>query len=70
MNLPIFKFGPGLITDASVAPTQSIFLYYSNIFRIEPPTGDLLRIMLMRANTANDRESVFWLNILDISAKP
>lgn len=36
---------------------------------MEPPTGDIYELCLC-GQTANDRESIFWLNILDISAKP
>ncbi|HGM9838061.1 fimbrial biogenesis chaperone [Providencia stuartii] len=58
--------------DASVAPdsVNVPFIITPLIFRIEPHTGQTLRIMYTGEALPNDRESIFWLNILDISAKP
>ncbi|MEI3973708.1 fimbria/pilus periplasmic chaperone [Klebsiella pneumoniae] len=49
--------------DASVAPdsVNVPFIITPLIFRIEPHTGQTLRIMYTGEALPNDRESIFWL---------
>lgn len=53
--------------ETSKAP----FLVTPPISRVEPGKGQALRIMLTRGdNLPQDRESVFWLNVVEIPPKP
>ncbi|EEH8378475.1 fimbria/pilus periplasmic chaperone [Salmonella enterica subsp. enterica serovar Montevideo] len=58
--------------NASAAPdsVKVPFIITPPIFRMEPRTGQTLRIMYTGESLAKDRESIFWLNVLDIPAKP
>lgn len=51
---------------------RSLFLLLSPppISRINPGQGQSLRISFIGGNVPKDRESVFWLNILEIQPKP
>ncbi|MGF6590105.1 fimbrial biogenesis chaperone [Pseudomonas sp. 2835] len=53
-------------------PTQSKapFLISPPVARIDPGKGQTLRVMFTGAAMEQDRESVFWLNVLDIPPKP
>ncbi len=42
------------------------FLIVPPITRIEPRKGQSIRLIYTQASVPNDRESVFWLNILDV----
>ncbi|EBP9972609.1 fimbria/pilus periplasmic chaperone, partial [Salmonella enterica subsp. enterica] len=46
------------------------FIITPPITRIEPNSGQTLRVMYTGENLPKDRESIFWLNVLDIPAKP
>jgi P pilus assembly chaperone PapD len=47
------------------------FVVTTPIFRIEPRKGQAARIQYTRSEQLpSDRESVFWLNVLEIPAKP
>lgn len=53
-------------------PTQSKapFLISPPVARIDPGKGQTLRVMFTGAAMAQDKESVFWLNVLDIPPRP
>ncbi|HDC1420836.1 TPA: molecular chaperone [Salmonella enterica] len=46
------------------------FIITPPIFRIEPKSGQTLRIMYTHETLPLDRETLFYLNVLDIPAKP
>ncbi|MCE0801443.1 fimbria/pilus periplasmic chaperone [Buttiauxella sp. A2-C1_F] len=58
--------------DSNASPeTVSVpFVVTPPIFRINPGQGQSLRIVFTGGNVPKDRESVFWLNILEIQPKP
>lgn len=58
--------------DPNVAPDQSRapFVVSPPVFRMEPHAGQSLRLTLTNKSLPADRESVYWLNVLDIPPKP
>ncbi len=47
------------------------FMIPTPIFRVDPKSGQVVRVRYTRAKALpTDRESVFWLNVLEIPAKP
>ena len=58
--------------DASATPEniQVPFILTPPINRVEPSKGQTLRLSYTGGPQPADRESVFWLNILEIPAKP
>lgn len=58
--------------DSNAAPNESKapFVVTPPVFRIEPQAGQTLRLTLTDPGLPRDRESVFWLNVLDIPPKP
>ncbi|CAD5110465.1 fimbrial biogenesis chaperone [Zestomonas carbonaria] len=58
--------------DAEASPTQSTapFLLSPPVFRLDPGKGQTLRLMFNGAPLPGDRESVFWLNALEIPPRP
>nr|WP_174507003.1 fimbria/pilus periplasmic chaperone [Acinetobacter sp. Marseille-Q1620] len=59
--------------DASITPDKSDvpFVITPPVSRVDPKTGQSISIAyLNNANLPKDRESIFWLNILDVPAKP
>lgn len=58
--------------DVSASPdsVNVPFIITPPVFRIEPHTGQTLRIIYTGEKLPHDRESLFWLNVLDIPAKP
>ncbi|WP_051401821.1 fimbrial biogenesis chaperone [Advenella kashmirensis] len=58
--------------DSNGAPNESAapFIVTPPVFRMEPTAGQTLRLTLTNAGLPTDRESVFWLNVLDIPPKP
>ncbi|MCW4149776.1 fimbria/pilus periplasmic chaperone [Halomonas sp. 18H] len=57
--------------DVSPDESQAPFVIQPPISRIEPDQGQVLRISYTgAANLPNDRESVFWLNVLDVPPNP
>ncbi|KLD63945.1 fimbrial biogenesis chaperone [Dyella japonica] len=50
--------------------TKAPFLLTPPMARVDAGKGQTLRIMFTGANLPQDRESVFWLNVLEIPAKP
>ncbi|MBT9300138.1 fimbrial biogenesis chaperone [Pseudomonas sp. TAE6080] len=58
--------------DVKSTPTSSKapFLLSPPVARIDPTKGQSLRLMFTGAPLAQDKESVFWLNVLEIPPKP
>ncbi|PWK92975.1 fimbria/pilus periplasmic chaperone [Fulvimonas soli] len=58
--------------DPKVAPDQSDapFVLTPPIFRIDPHRGQTLRLMYAGSPLPQDRESVFWLNVLEVPPVP
>ena len=55
---------------ASPDQIQVPFVLLPSVFRVEPRRGQSLRIMFTGAELPQDRESVYWLNVLEIPPKP
>jgi len=55
---------------ASPDEVQVPFVLLPSVFRVEPRRGQSLRIMFTGAELPKDRESVYWLNVLEIPPKP
>nr|WP_157056002.1 fimbria/pilus periplasmic chaperone [Candidatus Burkholderia verschuerenii] len=55
--------------DAKPADSHAPFIITPPIFRIDATKSQTLRVMLSGANLPQDRESVFWLNVLDVPPK-
>ncbi|EFC0622910.1 molecular chaperone [Escherichia coli] len=58
--------------DASATPDaiKVPFIITPPVFRIEPKAGQTLRILYTQEPLPDDRESLFYLNVLEIPAKP
>lgn len=58
--------------DAGERPESSKapFVITPPMARVDPGKGQTLRIMFTGANLPQDRETVFWLNVLEIPPKP
>lgn len=58
--------------NAGAAPNEIKvpFMLLPSVFRVEPHKGQSLRIMFTGADLPKDRESVYWLNVLEIPPKP
>ncbi|ADG20118.1 Pili assembly chaperone, N-terminal [Paraburkholderia atlantica] len=58
--------------DAAAAPNEIKvpFTLLPAVFRVEPHRGQALRIMFAGGDMPKDRESVYWLNVLEIPPKP
>lgn len=58
--------------DASIGPDQSEvpFIITPPISRVDPKTGQAINIAYLNQNLPQDRETIFFLNVLDIPAKP
>ncbi|EPF70108.1 fimbrial biogenesis chaperone [Acinetobacter rudis] len=58
--------------NADITPDQSEvpFVLTPPVSRVDANTGQSIQISLIDDQLPKDRESVFWLNILDIPAKP
>lgn len=58
--------------DAHSTPETAIapFLITPPLFRIEPNKGQSLRIIYTHGTLPADRESLFWLNVLEVPPKP
>ncbi|HDT2543406.1 TPA: fimbria/pilus periplasmic chaperone [Klebsiella aerogenes] len=57
-------------TKASPDQIKVPFVLTPPINRVEPSSGQTLRIRALPNNLPKDKESVFWLNVLEIPAKP
>ncbi|MFW2075048.1 molecular chaperone [Acinetobacter gerneri] len=58
--------------DASITPDKSTvpFVITPPVSRVDPKQGQTISISYINANLPQDRESVFWINVLDIPSKP
>lgn len=58
--------------NADITPDQSEvpFVLTPPVSRVDANTGQSIQISYIGAQLPQDRESVFWLNVLDIPAKP
>lgn len=58
--------------DANITPenSQVPFVITPPVSRLDAKTGQMIQITYIDAQLPQDRESVFWLNVLDIPAKP
>jgi P pilus assembly chaperone PapD len=58
--------------DAKTTPENSKapFIISPPISRVEPTTGQALRVSLTTASLPQDKESLFWLNVLEIPPAP
>ncbi|MEN6080095.1 fimbrial biogenesis chaperone [Chromobacterium piscinae] len=54
------------VPDTADAP----FLIMPPIFRVDPAKGQTLRLTFTGADLSKERESVFWLNVLDVPPLP
>lgn len=57
-------------TEAKPDSIKVPFILTPPINRVEPGKGQTLRISAIANTLPTDRESVFWLNVLEIPAKP
>lgn len=60
-------------TGEASAPPDAVkvpFITTPPVFRMDPKSGQTLRVMYTREALPQDRESLFYLNVLDIPAKP
>lgn len=56
-------------TDTA-ATTQAPFLVTPPVSRIDPGMGQALRITFSGSQAMTDRESVYWLNVLEVPPRP
>lgn len=57
-------------TDISPQKNTAPFVVTPPIFRLDPEKGQTLRIVFTGGDVPQDRESVFWLNVLEVQPKP
>lgn len=56
--------------DASPATLDVPFTLTPVMFRMEPRKGQTLRLLYGKQPLAQDKESLFWLNVLEVPPKP
>lgn len=57
---------PDMRPDTAILP----FIVTPPVFRLDPGKGQTLRIVFTGGDIPKDRESVYWLNVLEIQPKP
>ena len=57
-------------SEAPPNESPAPFVVTPPVFRMEPNAGQALRLTLTDTDLPKDKESVFWLNVLDIPPKP
>lgn len=57
---------PDMRPDAVIVP----FIVTPPVFRLDPGRGQTLRIVFTGGDIPQDRESVYWLNVLEVQPKP
>ncbi|MEN0630551.1 fimbria/pilus periplasmic chaperone [Phytobacter ursingii] len=57
-------------TDYQATARSFPFLVVPPIFRIDPERGQKLRVRFIGPSLPGDRESVFWINLLELQPKP
>ncbi|MDI9240842.1 fimbria/pilus periplasmic chaperone, partial [Lysobacter sp. LF1] len=55
---------------ATAETAKAPFILTPPLSRVDPGKGQALRILFTGGNVPQDRESIFWLNVLEISPKP
>ncbi|AIY41648.1 Chaperone protein fimC precursor [Collimonas arenae] len=58
------------IADASPDTIDVPFTLTPTMFRLDPKKGQTLRLMYTKEPLAKDKETLFWLNVLEIPPKP
>lgn len=56
--------------DASPETAKAPFLLTPPVFRVDPKKGQTMRLLYTREPLPDDRESVFFLNLLEVPPKP
>lgn len=56
--------------ELTPANSDAPFVLYPALSRVDPAKGQSLRLMFTGALLPQDKESVFWLNVLDVPPKP
>ncbi|WP_421096168.1 fimbria/pilus periplasmic chaperone [Pseudomonas sp. 16FHM2] len=56
--------------ESTPTSSKAPFVLSPPVARIDPAKGQSLRVMFTGAPLAQDKESVFWLNVLEIPPKP
>lgn len=56
--------------ESTPTSSKAPFLLSPPVARIDPTKGQSLRVLFTGAPMAQDKESVFWLNVLEIPPKP
>ena len=56
--------------ESTPTSSKAPFLLSPPVARIDPTKGQSLRVLFTGAPLAQDKESVFWLNVLEIPPKP
>ncbi|SDV01938.1 fimbrial biogenesis chaperone [Pseudomonas mucidolens] len=56
--------------ESTPTSSKAPFLLSPPVARIDPAKGQTLRVLFTGAPLAQDKESVFWLNVLEIPPKP
>jgi chaperone protein EcpD len=58
--------------DSSVRPEDLDvpFMVTPSVYRLDPSKTQIMRMVFLGASLPKDRESVYWLNVLDIPPKP
>ncbi|WP_371917599.1 molecular chaperone [Pseudomonas sp. Irchel 3H3] len=56
--------------ESTPTSSKAPFLLSPPVARIDPAKGQTLRVMFTGAPLIQDKESVFWLNVLEIPPKP
>ena len=56
--------------DATPETATAPFVLTPPVFRVDPKKGQTMRLMYTREPLPQDRESVFWLNLLEVPPKP
>jgi chaperone protein EcpD len=57
-------------TDSEPNQIEMPFVLTPPVFRMEPKKGQTLRLMFTGGDLPKDKESVYWLNVLEIPPKP
>ncbi|WP_342244814.1 fimbrial biogenesis chaperone [Pseudomonas sp. OTU5201] len=56
--------------NSSAAKAKSPFLLAPPVFRVNPQKGQSVRLRLLAKDLPQDRESLYWFNVLELPPKP
>lgn len=56
--------------NSSAAKAKSPFLLTPPVFRVNPDKGQTARLRLLAKDLPQDRESLYWFNVLELPPKP